>query len=679
MKKKCSGIVIGLILLFMIAGFSSAADNVEQNGVEKNIAEKGNSEDLISINFVDIELMSLIKAISELTGTNYLVDETIRGRVTVISPTKIPRSEAVKVMESILEVKGFATVPAGKIVKVVSAADARGKAIETRIGKDLESIPDDDRLVTQFIPLQHADANELRAVFASLVSPKNASVTPFPQANALLIIDNASNVRRLVKLIEVLDVETVRSSVKIFALKYASSNQLANQVNQLLIQGQQQTGRRRLLAATAPTRVVSDDRTNSLIVSAPVEDLTTVENLISQLDVPTPPGTRTIQVYYLQNSDATELAGTLSKMFQGGGVIGTATQPRQPPGVPAQPQIAAGPAGLQPIIVADKLTNSLIINATPQDYAEIENILKELDKMRRQVSVEALIAEVSLDRARELGIEWQSIEEPVEGSERVIGGVVYPPKPSSPTLASRMVEQGGLSVGFVRGSTAGVPNIGVLLHALQSDSNVNILSRPSLHCLDNEKAKIIIAENIPVLNTSSTLLPTATAAAVSPTVVNSFGFKDVGITLEIEPHIGEESVRLKVHQTVDQLNEARSVGQTQPATFKREVDTVISVENNGTVVLGGLIRNDKGKATKRVPLLGDIPVLGYLFRTTVDTIRKTELLIFLTPTIISTPEEARALVEKQKLKNKELLKEGLPDNETGKADKNSEVNREQDK
>ncbi len=618
-----------ILLLFAIVLVPGMASGVEP------ATPPFQGERIVSIDFDNVDIRLVIKLVSEWTGNNYLIDDQVRGNVTIISPTKIPIDEAVMVLESILEVKGFSTVPAGNVIKVIPAADAKGKAITTYIGRDMERVSKDDRFITQIIPLQYADAGEVRALLAPLMS-RNSSMFAHLPSNTLIVTDIASNIHRLVEILSIIDVESKQAILTVVSLKYSQSTFMANQLN-TIIQAKQQAVKGRI-----PVRIAADDRTNSLIILTPPEEMEPIKQLIEKLDIPTPPGTSTVHVYKLKNSEAAKLAPTLTSVFKS-----------------QQPRAGQQPGLEQTNIVADETTNSLIIIASPQDYESIKVMLEKLDIMRRQVLVEALIAEISMEKSLQLGIEWQSLDEPVEGSERIVSDIVYDAE--NLTLAQSMASKQGFVVGLMKGSVSGIPAISVLLHAFQKDASVNILSTPHLLCLDNESAKIIISDNIPYITSSTSIIPSTETTSSEPSVISSFGFKDVGITLDIKPYIGENTVRLHIKQTVEQLNEALSLGPGQPATIKREADTNVIAGNGETIVIGGLVRDDKSKGIEKVPILGDIPLLGFIFRRSKDVKRKTNLLIFLSPHIIATPEDARLITEKKKQESEEFFKDKAKD------------------
>jgi len=600
------------------------------------------SEELVSINFNNVDIRVVVKFVSEVTGKNFLLDEQVRGTVTVISPTKIPVDEVYKVFESILEVKGFTAIPAGKVIKIVPARVAKQSPVSISIGKEAEKIPFEDRIITQLIPLEYADASQILSLLSPLVSP-HGNITVYSPTNTLICTDFASNMKKIATIVQTLDKPGARMETTIIPLQYASATEVSQILTQVLesLAGKKESIRRITpRARTLPTlptggvslaRIIPEERTNSLIVVANPQDTERIKKLVSQLDKPAPRGKERIQVYYLKNADAEDLAKILT----------------------STPLLKKGKGekrgiGEEISIVADKSTNSLIISASPQDYEEILKVIEKLDVVRPQVLVEALIADVSMDKLFQLGIEWTTLDKAVEEEVRGFGGTRYSMEAAN--LYQRALQMEGLMVGLMKGTTEGVPNIGALLQAYSKDTGFRVLSTPHILTLDNEEAKIVVGQNVPFV--------TSSRITEQETVVRSYEYRDVGIILTITPHINPEGfVKLKIHQTVTNLAPEAMFAEA-PVTAKREAETTVTVKDKSTVVIGGLIRNDKTEVLHKVPVLGDIPVVGVLFRRKETTMERRNLLIFLTPHIIRTPEEAEALKEeKEKTFKQGILKE----------------------
>jgi general secretion pathway protein D len=580
----------------------------------------------VTIDFDDVDITLFIKFISELTGKNFVVDKAVRGKVTIVSPTKISVEEAYKVFESVLEVHDFAAVPAGNIIKIVPAVQARSKNIETRLRE--EAIDPEDKIITQLIPLEYANPDELKKLFAPLIS-KSSVMVSYPPTGMLIVTDVLSNIKRLLHIVEAIDVVGIGEEITVVPLEHATATVLVKSVTSVF-----QAKARRKGAATEPDiKIVADERTNSVIIAATEDDTLRVKELIELLDREIPRGEGDIRVYYLQNANSEDLAGVLTAL-------------------PKQKETME--KGKAPVIskdvqiVADKATNALVITANRDDYLILEDVIKKLDIPRRMVYIEALLMEVSVNKRFELGVQWQVADDVGSYEGREVGGfgASTPPSshlPSLNTTTGAVSLPSGFSVG-VLGETIKIggiefPTIGAVVRAFESDGDVNIISTPQIMTTDNEEAEIVIAENIPYLTRQET-----STAGID---YSNYEFKDVGTTLNITPQINQERfVRLKIYQQVAQVVEQEEVG--LPSTLKREAKTTVVIQDGHTVVIGGLIDETLSQTSYRVPCLGNIPLLGGLFRSDTDLGDRTNLYIFVTPHIVANPEEANVLFEEKK-------------------------------
>ncbi|MGD9022663.1 MAG: type II secretion system secretin GspD, partial [Deltaproteobacteria bacterium] len=465
-------------------------------------------ERYVTIDFDDVEITLFIKFISELTGKNFVVDKAVRGKVTIVSPTKISVDEAYKVFESVLEVYGFATVPAGSVVKVVPAVAARSKSIETRLRQ--EAIDPEDRVVTQLIPLEYADPDELKKLFAPLISKSSVIISYAPTAT-LIVTDVLSNINRLLRIVKAVDVVGIGEEISVVPLQNATASVLVNSLTSVF----QTTARKRGAPQAPGIKIVADERTNSLIIAATEDDSIKVKQLIELLDKEIPEGEGDIRVHYLQNASAEDLAQVLTALptREGG-----PPQKGRPPLISKEVQI-----------VADKATNSLVITANKDDYLILEDVIKKLDIPRTMVYIEALLMEVSLNKQFSLGVQWQVADDIGGYEDRDLGmfGASTPPQSQLPSRDAT-TEIVSLPTGFsfgVLGETINIsgiefPTIGAVVRAYQSDSDVHILSTPQIMTTDNEEAQIIVAKNIPFLTRQET-----SAAGVD---YSNYEFKDVG-------------------------------------------------------------------------------------------------------------------------------------------------------
>ena len=597
-------------------------------------------ERYVTIDFDNVDIVIFIKFISELTGKNFVIDKAVRGKVTIISPTKISVKEAYKVFESVLEVHGFTTVPAGNIIKIVPALKARSKDIETRLRE--EAITPEDKVVTQLIPLEYANPDELKKLFAPLIS-KSSVIVSYPPTRMLIITDVLSNIRRLLRIVSEIDVVGIGEEISVIPLEHARASDMATSLGNIF----QQAARRptRKGAPVAPvSRIVADQRTNCLIILATEDDAVRIKKLIKLLDKEIPRGEGDIHVYYLNNANAEELVKVLMAI---------------PPKTTEAPKKGRAPVISREVqVVADKATNSLVIMAKKDDFLVLEEVIKKLDVPRRMVYIEALFMEVDVSKTFELGVEWQAAETVGSRDGRDIAAF------GASTLATSIYPtvSGTGIVRFATGFSLGVlgdviniggvsfPNIGAVIRAYKTDSDVHILSTPQIMTTDNEEAEILVAKNIPYLVRQET--------SEAGFDYSNYEYKDVGVTLNITPQINQQRfVRLKITQEVSQvIKEESALG--LPTTLKRVTKTTVVVKDGNTLVIGGLIDETLSQGRYNVPCLGDIPGLGWLFRSASSSGGKTNLFIFLTPHIVESPEEAKKVYEEKK-EQIDKIKEGV--------------------
>jgi len=600
---------------------------------EKKVPEE-QKPDKRSIDFDNVDIKVFVKFISELTGKNFVIDKAVSGKITIMSPTKISMDEAYKVFESVLEVHGFTTVPAGNITKIVPAAQATSKDIETRLRK--EPITPEDKIVTQLIPLKYADPSELKKLFAPFIS-KSSSLVSYAPTGTLIVTDVLSNIKRLLRIIEVIDVQGIGEEISVIPLEYATASVMAKSLS-TIFQRTRSTKTKTGTAGGAAIKVASDERTNALIILASEDDASKIKRLVQLLDREIPRGEGDIHVYYLQNANAEDLAGVLKAIPKD---QKEATAKGKAPVISKEVQI-----------VADKATNSLVITANKADYLVLENVIKKLDITRRMVYIEALLMEVSVTKDFNLGVEWKAGEDIGSYENKRVGAFVGTNMPDT-----------GLSidpntgVGLPRGLTLGVlgegikigdvlfPSIGAIIQAYQADSDVHILSTPQLMTTDNEEAEIVVADNIPFL-TSKHGEGTNTGGVEYN--YSNYEFKDVGVTLNITPQINQERfVRLKINQEVSQVV-GESTTEGLPTTLKRQAKTTVVIKDGHTVVIGGLIAEKLVEGTSKVPCLGNIPGLGWFFKSFGTKSVEKNLYIFITPHIIENPDEAKEVYQEKK-------------------------------
>ncbi len=593
--------------------------------IKKSTPEKR----FVTIDFDQVDIHIFIKFISELTGKNFVVNKAVKGEVTIISPTKISVSDAYRVFESVLEVHGYTTVPSGNIIKIIPALYARSKNIETRIKDNRFSA--EDKVVTQLIPLKYADPSKLKTLFTPLIS-KSSIIIAYPPSGMLIITDVLSNIKRLLKIIKTIDIEGIGEIISIVPLENANAELIAKSISSIF-QKKTSIKRKRLSFASSIAKIIPDQRTNSLIILASENDTFRIKQLIKLLDKETPRGTGGIHVYYLQNANAEDLTKVL-----------TSISSKQSKSKKGRTPIVSKDVN----IVADSATNSLVITADKHDYLVLEDVIKKLDLPRRMVYIEALIMEVSVTKNLQLGVSWYGGKENIGSKDgKSIGafGSSISPQGLFPGISNEgsLSFGTGLSMGIMGESIniggMSLPSISAVIRAYQGDTDVHVLSTPQIMTTDNEEAEIHVGKNIPFL--------TRQDQTSSGNDYSNYDFKDVGVTLKITPQINQQRfVRLKLEQEVSSIYEQEVIG--LPTTRKRIAKTTVIIKDGHTIVIGGLIDESLNKIDSQVPLLGKIPILGWLFKSRENNTSKTNLFIFLTPHIIENPIEAQKVYDKKK-------------------------------
>ncbi len=586
---------------------------------------KENPQQFVSIDFNNVDINVFIKFMSELTGTNFVVDQRVKGKVTIISPSKISLDEAYKVFESVLEVHGYTTVQSGEVVKIIPSPDARSKSIETKLRE--ESTGPRDRVVTQLIPLKYADPVEIKRLFTPMVS-KSSVILAYPATNTLIVTDVYSNIKRLLSILKEIDITGIGQEISVIPLEYSDAAKLVNLLSTVF----KPTRPKGKGVEDKIITMVADERTNTIVLLASEVDTVRIKRLISMVDKEAPRGKGKIHVYYCKNATAEELA----KVLQG--------LPTEKAGAPKGKAAAPVVAGAVQIS-ADKATNSLIIMADKDDYLVLEEVIKKLDIPRSMVYIEALIMEVDMEKSLDIGVDWSVFgKTTIDGKETAIGGGFR----RGIEIGPGELLQGGLTMGLLTEpiTIAGITvnNISAIVNAVKTDDDFRILSTPQVLTTDNEEARITVGENRPYQTRSTT--------DVSGGTFESFEYRDVGKILKITPHVTEgRLVRMQINLEVTAIDASATAltSATQPVTLKRTVDTTVIVSDSQTIVIGGLIDDTTTLTETKVPVLGDIPILGWLFKDQAETNQKTNLYIFLTPRVIKNPAEADSVLkEKQK-------------------------------
>jgi general secretion pathway protein D len=604
-----------------------------------------------------------------MTGRTFVVDSRVKGTINVVSGKPIPKGLAYPMLQSALRAQGFVTVEGNGFVKIVPEAD--GKTNPTPVGQGNVAARG-DQLTTQVFTLRNESATQLVNVLRPLI-PANNTIAAYPSTNSLIITDYADNLKRIERIIEAIDQGGGAEPVMV-PVRYASAVDLAQTLNRLLTD----TGSAIATSASEPTQrvqIIADARTNSVLLRSenPLR-LARAKSLVEQLDTPTS-STGNVHILYLKNAEAARVAQTLRAVMtgdssgaaastslapasttttMGGGPVGAGTGAVVPPSTAAttspfqsasSSSISVGGATVQ----ADSTNNALLINAPEAIYNNLRAVVEMLDVRRAQVFVEVLIVEITADKAAEFGIQWQALNGLSSNNTQVIGGTNFGTRGSGRNIIDTATSIGaagpGLNLGIVRGQVfipgiGTITNLGLLARALETDANANILSTPNLLTLDNEEAKVVIGQNVPFITGQYAQTGTQT----TPTPFQTIERRDVGLTLRVKPQITEGgTVRLAIFQEVSSLQDLTITNASGPITNKRSLESNVLVDDGQIVVLGGLLQDSLSNGQDKVPLLGDVPGLGNLFRYETRKRSKTNLMVFLRPTVIRDASAVRGL------------------------------------
>lgn len=601
----------------------------------------------VTLNLKDADINALITTVSEVTGKNFIVDPRVKGKVTVISSSPMDPSAVYQTFLSVLQVQGYAAIPAGAVVKIIPETNARQEPTPLSNGV---GIPRDD-IVTQVFALHNASAAQLVPILRPLV-PQWGQLAAYAPGNMLIVADRAANVRRLASIITDLDSGS-DEGVEILPLHNASADDVVRILSSLA-----QEAKKNDPTAHTPA-VIADERTNSVVIAGDKADRERLLDVVHRLDQPSKGNEGSTQVIYLHYADAKNLAPILQGYAQsvgqnepgGGKTAGgkTATTTTQ--------QYGGTSANGDVTVLADKDTNSLIVTAPPKTMEMIRRVIAKLDIQRSQVLVEAIIAEVSANKSSQLGIDWAvfnkhsvaaaGILDPntlsaISSATTLTGttgltGVTGTSTSSSLTAAAAGLIGQGATAAF--GSFGGATDFALLLHALQSDGDTNILSTPNITTLDNEEAKIEVGQEVPFLTGSyANSGVTSTTGLVNP--FQTIDRKDVGLTLGITPTINQgNTIRLKIKLEDSSLTSSAATGNSSltQITNKRTITDTVSVHSGQILVIGGLIGDQIDQSKNGIPFLSDIPLLGSLFTYRQNTRTRQNLMVFIHPVILRRP------------------------------------------
>ncbi len=640
----------------------------QPQGAAKPPAQRGRfaGGEPVTLNFVNADIEAVSRAMGAILKQQFVVDPRVKGQITLFSEQPITPREAYLNYLAALRGLGFTVVEVGGLFKVVPEADAKLQSGTVAVG---ETNRRGDQILTQIFKLNHENANNLVPVLRPLISPNN-TINANPGNNSLVITDYADNLQRIAKIIAAMDTPAA-GEVEVIPLRHAVAADLAPIVQRLAdsagaaaVPGQPATG-------GANSAVIADSRNNSLLVKAgsPAR-MASIRSLVERLDQP-PQGSAAagnVWVVHLKNADASKLAQVLRAAFattataggSGGanlGVAGTAApaaavaQPATGMGGASQQSTSPVTAGAGPstggFIQADPSTNSLIITAAEPLYRQVRAMIDQLDSRRAQVYIESMIVEISGDNAADFGLQWQGLLGSsgdkyglFAGTSNSVGGPSIVSLSQTGAGAGSTLPGDGINIALIK-NYGGTYALAALARALQTQANTNIVSTPNLITLDNEEAKIVVGENVPFITGQYTNTGTATTSPFQ-----TIERKDVGITLRIRPQIGEGgTVRMTIYQEQSAVKETTAAGTSNagPSTTKRSIESTVVVDDGSILVLGGLISETFKDTKAKVPLLGDIPVLGALFRSEKREKNRSNLMVFLKPTIMRDGEAASRL------------------------------------
>ena len=603
----------------------------------------------ITLNFVNADIEAVARTMATITGRNVVVDPRVKGVMTLTTERAVSPTVAYSQFLSALRLQSFTVVEAGGLDKVVPESDAKLQSGGVTVG-DASARASGSQIVTQIFKLNYESANNLVPVLRPLISPNN-TINVNPGNNSLVITDYADNLRRLGRIIAAMDVSNA-TDVEIIPLKHAIASDLIPLVLRLIDAPAGAAVAGQGADASFRTTLVAESRSNTLILrAANPARVALVKSLVEKLDRPTSLGPNgaggNIYVVYLKNAEAAKLAVTLRAALSGTGGGGSVAAPAVPapfnlPGATGAAATAAGQnfgQSTQPStggqIQADPATNSLIITAPEPQYRQLRAVIDKLDVRRAQVFVESLIAEVNTDKAAEFGIQWQgALGKSGDGAIGLLGTNFSIGGANIISLATgggAVPPSTGLNVG-VANRTNGIYVLGFLARFLQSNGDGNVLSTPTILTLDNEEAKIVIGQNVPFVTGTFT----STGGGANP--VNPFQTverKDVGITLRVKPQISENgTIRLSISQEVSNVQPSTINSANGPTTNKRSIDTNVLVNDGSIVVLGGLLSDEYSGNQEKIPVLGDVPLFGNLFKTETRSRKKTNLMVFLRPVVV---------------------------------------------
>jgi general secretion pathway protein D len=647
----------------------------------------------VILNFDNADIEVVTQAAAEIAGFNYVFGPNVRGRkVTVQTVGRIPREEVLNLFLTVLDANGLAAVKSDNVYRIIVREGAPTTAVRTVVGRDPAPEPAGNEVVTQVVPLQYLSAADAMALLRPFVAAEGA-VGAHRESNQLIVTDSAANVRRLLDILKVMDVPVALEAPEIIPLLHADAQEVAQLLTQLFGAGRAPgatgaapppppppppappaPGAAPRVAVTLgesvggaerPPLIVAERRSNSLVVHARKQDLAAIKRLVERLDVNLRGGQQ-VFVYFAENTKSRDLATTLDAIYgkgdRGPAITGTQsarfaaayppsvstlTAPPLLPGPPtAAPTTAAVPptegAGARPDIrfIADEVTNAVIVTTYPRLWREIQETIKQLDKMPRQVLIQVLAVEVTLTDDTKLGMDWAVRSGKFTGTSSPSGLIPGIPPQSLIPLG------GPVPAGLTLFAFA-TDRFLAALNALATHNLVNVLSNPSVMTTENKKAVINVSQSVPIV--TSQQVPVATGGITGNAITQTVEYRDAGVILTVTPRIGEQgTVAMDVKQEVNEVGDPEPPPINSPRFRKREAETSVVLLNNQTLVLGGLIQNRRTSTRNGVPFLHRIPVIGFLFGFREERLEKTELILVITPRVVGTAVEAARITEEMR-------------------------------
>ena len=654
---------MSLRLLHPLIGLLLAMACTQVPGQSPKPPSRPSAREPVTLNFSNAEIEAVARTMASIIGRDIVVDPRVKGTISLATEKPVPPQVAYENFLGLLRLSGYTIVDSGGLLKVVPEADAKVQGGPVSVG----AAPAGNQLVTQIFRLTHESANNLVPVLRPLISPNN-TINVSPGTNALIITDYADNLQRIGRIVAALDIAS-SADVEVLPLRHTLAADLAPLVQRLVDASGGPAGPPGSAGggeASTRTTVIAEVRSNTLLVRAPnAARMHLIRTLVERLDQPPAAGSMgNLHVVYLKNADATRLAVTLRAALAGlGGPGGGGPGPSAAGGGLGASQAGTMPTAgssaatgtLSPTsapstggqIQADPATNALVITAAEPQYRQLRAVIDRLDTRRAQVFVESLIAEVNADKAAEFGFQWQNVLGGVNSSNIGVGGTNFTIGGANIIGLSQGAASGttlpssGLNLGVVR-QINGVYVLSALARFLETQADGNVLSTPNLLTLDNEEARIVIGQNVPFVTGQYTNANTSGAGSVNP--FQTIERRDVGLTLRVRPQINENgTVKMQIFQEVSSVQAGSVNSPSGLITNKRSIESTVLVDDGAIVVLGGLLQDEYAGNEQKVPGIGDVPLLGRLFKSETRSRKKTNLMVFLRPVVVRDSARGDAL------------------------------------